>query len=532
MKAKVFKIAKRKECYEKTGKAPKSTKWVDTDKSHGQGVVLVRSRWVARDFKTRGERDREDLFCATPPLELLRFMVSRQATTSRSGKLRKSMFIDVKKAHLIPKCDQDIYVDLPPEAGAEKDECGKLLYWLYGCRPAGQAWEDHYAQVLVYAGFRRGVSSPVMFYHPERELWCAVHGDDFMFTGFQEDLEYALKVMKKEYEIKNRGVLGPDDGDLKEIDMLGRILKYKSTGISWQADPRHRKMIIEHFGFKAETKALAKNGIKEEIDLEGEPEAEELQKAEEKGFRALAARANYMAVDVPNIQFPTKEVCRDMSKQSVAAYEKIKRLARYMISFEEVTFEYEWQSEEEAIKLRGFTDSDWAGCKKTQKSTSGGALMLGKHCLRTWATTQPVHALSVAEAEYYAMTEGSTRCLGLQTMLREMGVEVGIVVISTDSSSAKSFASRRGLGKMRHIEVKELWLQEAVCHGRIKLQKIAGPENPADLFTKYLTTAEIDKHLKFLNVNLVPRSLRTACSSAEPQSRGSVGVLSGMSAAS
>jgi hypothetical protein len=102
MKAKVFKIAKKKECYEKTGKAPKSTKWVDTDKSHGQGKLLVRSRWVARDFKTRGERDREDLFCPTPPLELLRVMVSKQATTSKSGKMRKSMFFDVKKAHLIP----------------------------------------------------------------------------------------------------------------------------------------------------------------------------------------------------------------------------------------------------------------------------------------------------------------------------------------------------------------------------------------------------------------------------------------------
>ena len=122
IKEKVFEIVKRKESYEKTGKAPKSTKWVDTDKSHGQGQVLVRSRWVARDFKTRGERDREYLFCATPPLELLRFMVSKQATASKTGKVRKSMFIDVKKAHLIPKCDQDVYVELPPEAGAGEDE--------------------------------------------------------------------------------------------------------------------------------------------------------------------------------------------------------------------------------------------------------------------------------------------------------------------------------------------------------------------------------------------------------------------------
>ena len=103
MKGKVFKVVRKSESYEKTGKAPKSTKWVDTDKSHGQGTVLVRSRWVARDFKTRGGRDREDLFCASPPLELLRFMASRQATLSKSGRIRKSLFLDVRKAHFGPE---------------------------------------------------------------------------------------------------------------------------------------------------------------------------------------------------------------------------------------------------------------------------------------------------------------------------------------------------------------------------------------------------------------------------------------------
>ena len=105
--------------------------------------------------------------------------------------------------------------------------------------------------------------------------------------------------------------------------------------------------------------------------------------------------------------------------------------------------------------------------------------MLGQHCLRTWSSTQPAHALSVAAAEYYALAEGSTRCLGLQTMLKELGVEAGVVVISTDSSSAKSFASRRGLGRMRHIEVKELWLQEAMRRGRIQSKKVDGTVNPA-----------------------------------------------------
>ena len=129
--------------------------------------------------------------------------------------------------------------------------------------------------------------------------------------------------------------------------------------------------------------------------------------------------------------------------------------------------------------------------------------MLGKHCLRTWCATQPVHALSVAGVEYYALVEGSSRCLGLQTMLKELGVEASVVVLSTDSSSAKSFASRRGLGRMRHIEVKELWLQEAVRRGRIQLKKVDGAVNPADLFTKYLTNVDIDKHFNSLNIRRV-----------------------------
>ena len=52
-----FHVVDRSECIEKTGKPPISTRWIDTDKSHGQGVMKVRSRFVARDFK-RGERSR------------------------------------------------------------------------------------------------------------------------------------------------------------------------------------------------------------------------------------------------------------------------------------------------------------------------------------------------------------------------------------------------------------------------------------------------------------------------------------------
>ena len=62
----------------------------------------------------------------------------------------------------------------------------------------------------------------------------------------------------------------------------------------------------------------------------------------------------------------------------------------------------------------------------------------------------------------------------------------GELVLGTDSSVAKSFVSRRGLGKMRHLEVRDLWLQEEVLKGCVKVEKIPGESNPADLMTKFL----------------------------------------------
>ena len=51
MKGKIFKVVKKSEAWRITGKAPISTKWVDTDKTHGIGVPVIRSEWVSKDFK-------------------------------------------------------------------------------------------------------------------------------------------------------------------------------------------------------------------------------------------------------------------------------------------------------------------------------------------------------------------------------------------------------------------------------------------------------------------------------------------------
>ena len=71
---------------------------------------------------------------------------------------------------------------------------------------------------------------------------------------------------------------------------------------------------------------------------------------------------------------------------------------------------YDWQGHEREVT--GYSGSDWAGCRATRKSTSGGCVMAGSHLLKSWASTQPTITLSSGEAELYGVVRGGAIGLG------------------------------------------------------------------------------------------------------------------------
>ena len=163
---------------------------------------MIRSRWAARDFKDSKAKGREDLFSATPATRGDEDSSCRGRLPNRKdGRERNSMYLDMKKAHVIPLCEQDVYVELPGEAEVEDDECGKLIHWLYGCRPAAQAWEEHYSALLKNHGFKRLKSVPVAFVHETRDMNRVVHGDDFVWEGIDEDLDWVQKLLEGQVRV-------------------------------------------------------------------------------------------------------------------------------------------------------------------------------------------------------------------------------------------------------------------------------------------------------------------------------------------
>ena len=53
-----------------------------------------------------------------------------------------------------------------------------------------------------------------------------MHGYDFVFVGVDRDMDFVLRVLKENYELKDRGRLGSGDHDKREVDMLGRKIRW------------------------------------------------------------------------------------------------------------------------------------------------------------------------------------------------------------------------------------------------------------------------------------------------------------------
>ena len=105
--------------------------------------------------------------------------------------------------------------------------------------------------------------------------------------------------------------------------------------------------------------------------------------------------------------------------------------------------------------------------------------------------------LNVSEAEYNVLVHEAHADLGL-----EMDV-----VIQSDPNAARALASRRGLGKQRHVMTRYLWLQERVRCKHLQIVKIHTDDNCSDILTKSVSQGTLEKHMKSMGFFVVEASV-------------------------
>jgi hypothetical protein len=456
----VYDYADYSEAYDRTGKKPISTKWVCTNKGDDM-APNVRCRWVAREFRD----DQDVIFAATAPYESIRLLLSIAAAkeeTSHKGKigmqrLQISM-VDVRRAYFnaVVSDDTPVYVELPPEDPEHGRKCGRLRRHLYGTRGAAAGWEDEYSAFMTDVGFQRGIASGCLFHHVDKDLRVVVYGDDFTIVGSCEQVNWFEETMEQRYAITKRGRLGSSPEYQKELTLLNRVVRWvDGVGIEVEADPRQAERLIAQMGMIG-AKAVGTPGVKPTTP---ELEADEvIEDSRGKVHQAGSARSNYVGVDRPETQFATKECCRQMARPTELSLKALKRIARFMVGRPRLVMKMKFEEESKCVDV--YVDSDYAGCPRTRKSTSGGCIMMGSHLIKTWSSTQKnAISLSSGKAELYAMVKGVGSGIGVQQYLADLGVHAGLRV-HTDSSAAEGICKIVGLGTQRHIAVNSLWVQE------------------------------------------------------------------------
>ena len=223
-------------CWRRTGRRPIGTRWVDENKGDVHNPE-VRCRLVAQEVSTYKE---DAFFAATPPLEALGLVLIHVATGTDS---RKIMILDAEKAHLHAYAEREMFVELPLER-RRPGSCGRLVRSLYGTRDAPSLWEKFAASQLDGLGFIRGLASSWVLWHASRDLVAVVHGDDFVFTGVDADLAWAHCALKENIFPKKVRTLSGDAGDVQDIRVFNRVLRWTAWGIAYEADPRHAELLF------------------------------------------------------------------------------------------------------------------------------------------------------------------------------------------------------------------------------------------------------------------------------------------------
>ena len=350
------------------------------------------------------------------------------------------------------------------------------------------------AEVLTKLGFLRGRASPCCYHHPARSLRCVVHGDDFVLVGPPAALAWAKREMDKSFLTKVIGTLGCGPDEVDELRILNRVVRWGQEGIKYEADPRHADVLCA--GLAGTAPGVSTPGTASK-DMSGD-EDEALSETEAGLYRSFAARAMYLALDRPDLSFTAKELCRRMRAPGRADLEALRRLGRYLVNSPRVVYLFPWGEPSNTITV--YADTDFAGCRASRRSTSGGCALWGGQLVKNWATTQKTVTLSSGEAELMGVVKATSEGLGLQSLAADLGLSVQLA-LCTDSSAAMGICRRSGIGRVRHLAVGQLWVQDLVREGAVSLFKVRGDLSPADLLTKSLTRAVIDGHLDRMQVH-------------------------------
>jgi hypothetical protein len=280
----------------------------------------------------------------------------------------------------------------------------------------------------------------------------------------------------------------PELGGSESGRFTKRWITFAKGTFQWSADEIHIQKVIEYCCADRRTTERVIGPGSKTIGKAMKNAADELEGMSWSEYRTMAPPAHYVAADRPDIQYTTAVLMRSLDSPTVLQQQQLFRLGAYLNKHPVLLWIFEYQ--EMPVEVYVEVDSDWAQCPRTRRSTGGGLVIWGKHLLDAYVGQEQSVSLSSAESELHQMVQGAARGLHLRNILAEVLETAPRVRVGSDASAAIGITARLGAGRVRHLEAKELWIQEKVRAKEVTTTKIGTKVNRADLLTKFLDGAQ------------------------------------------
>ena len=167
-------------------------------------------------------------------------------------------------------------------------------------------------------------------------------------------------------------------------------------------------------------------------------------------YRSAVCTILYMTKRRPDLQATTRWMCKRLRNPNQKSWRQLVKTVKYIKGSRDLATFMPKAGKPDIIEA--FLDGDWACDDLDKKSASGGYLMVGGCRLHSHSRTTGQHALSSGEGEIISISE-----VLKEAKLMQYNLEFCGIVLHTDADVARAFCHKRGVGRMKHLDVRHCW---------------------------------------------------------------------------
>ena len=235
-----------------------------------------------------------------------------------------------------------------------------------------------------------------------------------------------------------------------------------------------------------------------EIKTQDDPRDDYMTEERVSEFRSQLMSLNYITRTIPQLKYPTGQLCRTMQNPTKSNQADLKRLVRWLAGNRDRGLVLGKGD----LTCRALSDSDWAADRITRRSCSGTMVCVGHSLVLAKSKLQSLTAQSSMEAELIAMTECSKTVVYVRDLLNELGFpqrEASILLVDNQSAIMMS-RSQMQVYRNRHIPIRYFVCKDLIRQGIIDVQWVASADNTSDILTKCVTSELFLKHQDDISV--------------------------------